>query len=115
MRRFLVILLSFAPTLGGCASGPRPRGLDDPDPAVRIRAIRLEAERGRQANLPRLVEQLEDDDPAVRLAATESLRRLTGQTHGFVWFQEPSRQTAAVNAWRVHVGLPLATQPATLP
>ena len=24
--------------LAGCASGPAPRGLDDPDPAVRIRA-----------------------------------------------------------------------------
>lgn len=101
--------------LVGCASGPPPRGFDDPDPAVRIRAIKHEVARGARADLPRLVRQLEDDDPAVRLAATEALRELTGETGGFAWYDEPAKQPRALDAWRRRVGLSPSTEPTMAP
>jgi hypothetical protein len=101
--------------LAGCSSGPAPRGLDDPDPAVRIRAIKREVARGTDADRRKLVEQLESEDPAVRLAAAEALRTLTGETRGFVWYEEPSKQSTAINAWRTHVGLPPTMTTTTQP
>lgn len=114
LRSWLTLILLGGPVVAGCASGPPPRGMDDPDPAVRIRAIKHEVTRRADADRRKLVEQLEHDDPAVRLAAIEALRALTGETRGFTWYDEPSRQSAAINAWRELVGLPPVT-PTTLP
>lgn len=52
------------------------RLLDDPDPCVRARALRLLGELGRAELRPRLLRALEDADPACRLWAAWSAVRL---------------------------------------
>jgi hypothetical protein len=89
--------------IGGCARAPAPRGLADTDAAVLIPAIKSQVN-SPTPDLPALVGLLESDDPAVRLFAIEALRRLTGQTFGYVGFVDPAEQTAAIATWRSAVG-----------
>lgn len=78
--------------------------LHDPDPAAKIPAI-VGVGEGRdgtasEAEKRGLVAALEHDDPAVRLFAIETLRRMTGETRGYVAYAEPEGRGAAVQAWR---------------
>jgi hypothetical protein len=50
--------------------------------------------------LPALVARLDDDDPVVRMAAHEDLRRRTGQDFGFVPWAPREERAAAVQRWR---------------
>jgi anti-sigma factor RsiW len=52
---------------------------------------------------PDLISLLEDDDPAIRVAAARGLNRLTGTNHGVAleqWDGEPAERAAAVSQWR---------------
>jgi HEAT repeat protein len=95
----------------GCVGrGPASRGLDDPLANNRIVAIKSASDAKDRGHVPRLVELTADEDPAVRLAANEALRRLTGvnlHTHAL-------DATAAEHAWRDALGLP-TTMAATAP
>ena len=46
-----------------------------------------------------IVEQLDSDDPAVRLLAIETLRRLTGEEHGYCHDDPPVSRRAAIKRW----------------
>src|SRR5262249_19040992 len=50
--------------------------------------------------VPRLVNLLEDDDPAVRMYAILSLRRLTGQDFGYHYYDSDAERAVAVARWR---------------
>jgi HEAT repeat protein len=68
--------------LPSCAPDAGHEGFDAEYPVVRMRAIEQAAKRGDTTAVPRLVEQLDSDDPAVRSLAISALRRLTGVDHG---------------------------------
>ncbi len=46
-----------------------------------------------------IIEQLDSDDPAVRLAAISALERATGQTLGYDFADAPRQRSAAVSRW----------------
>jgi HEAT repeat protein len=46
-----------------------------------------------------IVELLDSDDPAVRLAAIEALERLTSDTRGYRHYDAPGRRSAAIEEW----------------
>jgi len=81
----------------GCA--PRP-SLESGDPVQRARAIKRLAGTKDPSLALRLVDRLEDDDPAVRFYAVLALRRLTGRDFGYNYALDPQRQPAAVRRWR---------------
>ena len=50
--------------------------------------------------IPTLIQRLEDDDVAVRLAAINTLRRTTGQDFGYVAWDDEVKRRPAVAKWR---------------
>ncbi len=98
-----------------CCTAPRgPLRIADPDPDVKIRAIKQAVASGDRAKIPPLIKQLESDDPAVRFYAIEALGRLTGQTLGYVYFHGIDQRREAVGRWKRWAGeAPATTTAAT--
>lgn len=84
----------------GCGPKRGAQFVTDPDPAVKIPAIRLATNGNRQAAVPQLIEELASDDPAVRFYAIGGLKRLTGQTLDYVYYAPDDDRRAAVERWR---------------
>ena len=88
----------FAPA--GCTAPRRPLVVADPDPAVKIPAYKKAVRQKDRDAVRQLVTDLESDDPAVRLYASNALRRLTGETFGYRYYDGDERRQAAVGRWR---------------
>lgn len=58
------------------------------------------AEAGNREALPYLVDRLTDSERAVRMYAILALRRLTGQTLGYCYYDPPAERDVAVARWR---------------
>jgi len=50
--------------------------------------------------VPYLIDRLEHESPAVRVAAIGSLRRITGRDFGYSPLSDPSHRRKAVRQWR---------------
>ena len=104
IRMVLVPALTVATSLtcgGGGCTAPRPKlVVTDPDPSVKIPAIKIAGERKDLAATPQLVEDLDSDDPAVRLYAINGLRRITGEDFGYRYYDDPDARAPAVAQWR---------------
>jgi HEAT repeat protein len=74
--------------------------LENPNPTVRIMAIKWAGENKIKAAVPRLVDTLEDEDPAVRFYAIEGLRRITGTDNGYDYKTSARERAASVKRWR---------------
>jgi hypothetical protein len=80
----------------GCESGAGPRSIDNPDSGQKIEAI-VASEAGQ---IPQLIRELENDDPAVRFYAIGKLERLTGQTFGYQYYVDEEKRAPAVMQWK---------------
>src|SRR5207237_1315387 len=67
----------------GAACASPPRGFDSPVSDARLEAIGEAARTRDPAAIPHLIEMLESDDPAVRMASIRTLELITGQTLGY--------------------------------
>ena len=87
-----------------CASGcTAPRGplvVTDPDPSVKIPAIKKAARKRDRAAAKQLVADLESDDPAVRFYAINGLQRITGERFGYDYYADEQQRQPAVQRWR---------------
>ena len=84
----------------GCFRGTlRPR-LSDEDPSSKIPAIKRSVEQNDLLAAQVLVKDLDSDDPAVRFYAIEGLRRLTGETHGYNYYEDETQRRPAVEKWK---------------
>jgi hypothetical protein len=92
----LVLLLDLA----GCAPPVSRGGFDAPDSASRAYAIERAAGQRDLTKLQSLVEQLDADDPLVRMMAITTLERLTGQTHGYRHYDPPEAREPAIQRWQ---------------
>lgn len=83
----------------GCTT-PRPeKDVRNPDPSGKIPAYK-EAVRARDRSaVGQMVKDLDSDDPAVRLFALVGLRRLTGETFGYQYFDDEPQRRPAVKRW----------------
>ncbi|MHC4618872.1 MAG: HEAT repeat domain-containing protein [Planctomycetota bacterium] len=90
--------------LAGCGDSFRREvgvsDLEDPNPTVRIMAIKWAGDNKVSSAVPALVDLLEDEDPSVRFYAIEGLERITGKDHGYDYRAGPSQRAAAVKRWR---------------
>ena len=92
----------------GCGPGPQ-KGINNPDPSGKIPAMK-EAVRVHDLRVaPQLVKDLASDDGAVRFYAIEALHRLTGETFGYVYYQNEEQREPALKQWKDW----LARQPRT--
>jgi hypothetical protein len=94
--------------LACCAPSGMTGGFDSPLPASKLYAIQRAAQAGDASPgvLRAIVEELDSDDPAVRLVAIGALERLTGETHGFRADDSPIMREAAIQRWVDALGPP---------
>jgi hypothetical protein len=84
----------------GCGGSPPAKTLHNPDPSGKIPAIKDAVRRGDRRAAAQLIKDLESDDPAVRFYASEGLRRLTGETFGYRYFDPDEERQVAVERWQ---------------
>jgi hypothetical protein len=87
----------------GCSRPSLQERLASPDPNQRSQAVVDMARSADRANLPALVECLEDDDPAVRFYAILALERMTGTRLGYSYAAPPAQRRVAYHAWRAYL------------
>ncbi len=92
---------------GGC-HGLGPGGtiaerLQAEDPDVRIEAIHDAARQGGRDVLPLLVERLSDAHDEVRFFAFIALRRRTGKTFGYRYYDSREDRQQAIERWREYL------------
>ena len=84
----------------GCGTPPPVEAdFDGREPASRMAAIAVAARSNDLDAVPRLVEQLDSGDPAVRMAAAQALKRITGETYDFEHDGTPADRGEAVDRW----------------
>ena len=97
-RAVVVTLAGWA--VSGCTAPRPPLVVTDPDPSVKIPAYKKAVRKKDKAAVRQLVTDLDHDDPAVRLYAIDALRRLTGETFGYRYFDNEEGRRPAVEKWR---------------
>ena len=60
---------------------------------------------------PLIVEQLDSDDPAVRLIAIAALEKLTGETYGYHYDDPPFLREPAIERWVDYVNESVPEEP----
>lgn len=96
-RAMFVVICALA-----CSTCSEPRGpvsVKSDDPTLKIPAIKADVQRNDEADVPLLVQNLNDEDPAVRFYAVEGLRRLTGDDFGYRYYDDADRRQPAVTRW----------------
>jgi hypothetical protein len=97
MRKW-VWILTFASA--GCSEPTGPRVVANPDVAVKVPAIKEAVLERDRSEIPAMIDELNSDDPAVRLYAIEGLRRLTNETFGYRYYDDEERRKTAIHRWR---------------
>ncbi len=87
----------------GCGSPSTEGGIDSPVPAARLAGIQQAARQGDTSALPSLVESLDSDDIAVRIAAITTLERLTGERFGYDADGASPARRASIARWAAYV------------
>jgi hypothetical protein len=87
---------------GGCFA-PDPPSIHSQDPQRLIPAIAEGVRKHDQTIVPFLVDDLQSDDPAIRLYAIDGLRRLTGQDFGYVAYADDDARRPSVEKWKKFV------------
>jgi hypothetical protein len=88
---------------GACSAPPTEADFDSPHPTARLYAIEQAGAEADRTATPRLVEQLDADDPLVQMLALEALLRTEGYTHGYWHGDPPHVRRAAIQRWVEHV------------
>lgn len=96
----LRIIIPFgALLLVSCGASPTAGGFDAANPAARSQAILTAVVKGDLSAISRIVEQLDADDPAIRMIAIEALQRLTGETYGYKHYDPAYVRREAIAKW----------------
>jgi hypothetical protein len=88
---------------GLCFSGcyaPDPISLSSDSAPSAIPAIKIASDKDDRAAIPRLVQDLNDNDSAIRFAAINALRKITGQSFGYRYYDDEFTRRPALQRWR---------------
>jgi len=96
----LLMCWSLSALFGCGGAGPHAKSLTDSDPASKIPAIKQKVRQKDLESVGQLVKDLESDDPAVRFYAIEGLRRLTGETYEYRYYESEDQRKLAVEKWK---------------
>jgi hypothetical protein len=101
VRSVHVAILALAATGTSCAPSSIEGGFDSANPAARIYAMKEAIRTGDDSpeTLHHIVEQLDSDDPAVRLMAIGALEKLTGRTRGYRYDDPRPDRNDAIRRW----------------
>ncbi len=101
MVRKMVMMLSVVITpVWGCGPPPAREGnLHSDDPASKLYAIRRAGQGRDPSMIGGLVEQLDSDDPVVRMMAIVALSRITGTRMGYNPYASLVDRRAAIETW----------------
>lgn len=107
--RFFGCLLACGLLAGMPACGLRwpnglPTALQDENPSIRVEACRRAGEAKDGSVVPLLVERLDDSAGDVRFFAIGALKKITGQTLGYRYYDEAETRSQAVWRWRNWLG-----------
>lgn len=83
-----------------CTAPRGPLVVTDPDPSIKIPAIKVAVARKDLSNARQMVKDLESDDAAVRFYAIGGLRRLTGENFGYLYYEEAEERKPATKRWQ---------------
>ncbi len=94
-------LLGICALLLLCSCGPSATegGFDAPNPAARSVALERAVRTGDLSAVPKIVQLLDSDDPAIRMLAIDALQRLTGETYGYRHHDPSYVRQAAIQQW----------------
>ncbi len=95
----IALVLGAIALLPGCAPAASTGGFHSPNPASKLYAIRMAGETRDRTAIPQLVEQLDSDDPAVRVFAINALERITNQRLGYNPYVDEVDRRSAIEAW----------------
>ncbi|MFM1802929.1 MAG: hypothetical protein RJA81_2281 [Planctomycetota bacterium] len=100
--RFLRIMPGlFSLFVFGCSSAPKNfLSMNDPTAINRARAVAFNQTEPDAVAIPVMIDRLMDDDPVVRLASHESLKKRTGQDFGYLPYAEGEELSTSVARWR---------------
>lgn len=94
------IMLASLGMLSACSGPPASEGgFDSPDPAAKLYAIVRAGESRDASATVDLIEQLDSDDPAVRMMAIAALERVTGQRLGYRPYDTLAERRMAIERW----------------
>lgn len=96
----LAAVLGLLGLLGGCVAPREPLVVSNPDPSVKIPAIKASVQSKDMAATKQMIKDLESDDPAVRFYSIGGLQRLTGDTFGYQYFADDAKRAEAVSKWK---------------
>jgi len=85
--------------ISGCYT-PEPKSLSSDSPPSAIPAIKEAAEKNDRAAIPRLIQDLDNNDSAIRFAAINALRKMTGQDFGYRYYDDEFTRRTAIESWR---------------
>jgi hypothetical protein len=85
--------------IGGCTAPRPPLVVTDPDPSIKIPAMKKAVETDNRSAIPQMIRDLDSDDPAVRLFAIEALQRLVKTTFGYDYYLDRGQRKAALERW----------------
>ncbi len=94
-----IAILALTAAIPACAPRAEEGGFDSPNPAAKLYAIH-DAGQARDADaVPHLIEQLNSDDPAVRMYAINALERITGRRMDYSPYAPPHQRRQAIQRW----------------
>ena len=99
MVRIRTIAWAAAGLGAACAPSATTGDFDSPSPGAKMYAIEEAIRTGDTSKTTQLVEQLDSDDPAVRLLAITALQRLTGETREYHYDDPPAQRDEAIERW----------------
>ncbi len=97
----VVVVLSggIAVVLCGCTRGVSEGEFDSPDPGSKLYAVFEAGNRRDWTAVPKLIEQLDSDDSAVRMYSIGALERITGKRMGYSPYADAGDRQAAIRRW----------------
>ena len=97
----ITALALLAIACSGCGSPPSAteEGMGAAAPEPRIEAMLVAARNDDASATARLVEQLDSDDPAVRMTAILTLERITGRTMAYRYDAPVDERRRAIERW----------------
>src|SRR5688572_16057902 len=84
----------------GCSAPRGPFMVTERDPANKIPGIKQAVERKDLSAAKQMVDDLDNDDAAVRFYAIEGLQRLTGQSFDYKYYDDELARQPAIKKWQ---------------
>ncbi len=86
-----------------CAPSAHQGGFNSPDPATKLHAIHRAGEVHDITATTSLVEQLDSDDPVIRMMSIQALERITGTRLDYNPYAAAVDRRKAINRWVTYV------------